>query len=278
MRFNLTILLFLCVFGLSGFAQDSPEQSQDNPKPTSVVGREGETVIKQFVSPPFEDLSEDRKLFIYYLSQAIEASNDIIWMQASRKGLEIREFLQELWKHRDDFEPKQVEALEFYLVKLYSNHGNYDFFANERIPVPEELKASGIANMITAIKALGGEEKDGLFAELDALTPYLYDDSLYPKFVVGDESKELDLVADTATNFYGEGVTLAMMDALPTPLRNDFLNKPVLADEGTKQRGNEVVETPEGLIEIRKPRIGDLYSDQLSLVDHYLEKAREFAN
>lgn len=96
---KLRIFILLTSFCLTNqsFGQ-SQEFSKGMEEPKSILATIGDYRVKQLVSPGFSKLPLQRKLYVYYWIQAMEAGHDIAWMQMSQGGLEIKHLLEKVFK------------------------------------------------------------------------------------------------------------------------------------------------------------------------------------
>ena len=62
------------------------------------VDRFDDTQVMRFRVPGFEELNLQKKLYIYYLSQAAIAGRDITWDQNYRHNLAIRKLFETLYQ------------------------------------------------------------------------------------------------------------------------------------------------------------------------------------
>jgi hypothetical protein len=56
-------------------------------------------------------------------------------MQDSIHGLEVRNFLEEVWTQSKDWPKEERAALADYMFKLYGNHSAYDYKGNFKIVI-----------------------------------------------------------------------------------------------------------------------------------------------
>lgn len=264
-----SFLLFLCL-STSVFAANGTESAK------SVVLRQGNYQIKQLVSPGFENLPLERKLFAMELAEAIEAGHEIVWLQNNEHTLAIRDLMHELWKYSYLFSPTEKAGLSEYLFLLHANHGNYDERKNKKF-VPEKLTHE----QVSALARLVDQEKlrRGIKAEKDSVFNYYSLEDLVGKYkkeifslehltALHADGNGQDIVRDSAANYYGTGLTKADIDALPKEMSDHFLSYPYrkFTYTGEKQP-----------IQLQIHRIGDRFGEYLQLIDHHFAKALQYA-
>ena len=154
-RFCLVLLLFFPIFSILSSNWSSIVAEG---KPQSKLGRQGENTVKQFVVPGFDDLPLDRKLFVFHLSQAIDAGRDIYWQQVSPEGLAIRALFEKLWAYRDLYDGKTKAAIEEYLFRLYKNKSNYEIQKNSKFTLKLSRRAFRNAELLKLKKITKPEE------------------------------------------------------------------------------------------------------------------------
>lgn len=228
----------------------------------SLIHRENDFAVRQLVSPGFENLPLRRRIFAYYISRAIDMGRDIVWLQSSREGLAIRKLVHALWLESRHFDLSQKRALEEYYFRLLANHSNYDDRKTEKfIPVglsPDQfLQMAQIADS-NARKA--GAHSSSWEKEAIRLQRHIFDLDYFRELVA---SSPRDLLADSASNYYEEGITREEVEAR-SDIKTHFLS--------------QVVREPNGNLDLRYYRMGDRFSEQLSLIDHFLSKALDFAS
>jgi dipeptidyl-peptidase-3 len=210
----------------------------------------------------FDALSLDEKRYAYCLYRAAIPGNRIAYQQAHRDALEIRVLLERIFLASDGMDPALRDAVHDYLKYVWIHHGQYDHYTHTKyVPTsltPEGLMAAcehAIAN--GAHIPMGREPLDTLLARLHAS---IFDPDHEP--VQTNQSEGIDVVAQSAVNYYGPGVTQADIDALP-PEQQRKLNA-----RYEKQGGEAVVQ---------EFRIGGLYSDEIETIVHFLELAQRYA-
>src|SRR5207253_1472205 len=112
--------------------------SAPRPQSKSPIYTEGDFALRQLVTPGFERLPLDRKIFVYHLTQAINAGRDIYWQQNTREGLALRNLLESMWSSSGDWPSELKEKFLGYLFRVYTFRGNYSRTTYEKF-VPQDL-------------------------------------------------------------------------------------------------------------------------------------------
>ena len=91
------------------------------------LGKNGEDFLVLGVDAPgFDPLSQRQKALIYYLYRAAIAGHVIADDQNHRYAVEIRNMLEEIYRHSDGMDEKTKLAVHDYLKYIWINHGPYD--------------------------------------------------------------------------------------------------------------------------------------------------------
>lgn len=242
MKFSILTLLVLLMLTPKSWGQDT----------VSKVARQGAFEVKQLVIPGFSELPLSRKLFIYSLTQAMEAGRDIAWQQLSPNGLRIRKLFESIWPRFSELEESQRQALEEYYFLLLFNHGPHDQNSNQK----NILHNFTIDEFVHVVLKLGGDTREAM-----ALAPDLLDPEVRRYRVA---RAGYDKIEDSGTAYYGEGMTEAHLSQMPLDQQRHFLSTPYL--------------DPMGQPQLQFHRIGGRFSQELVQVTHFLKEARAFGN
>jgi dipeptidyl-peptidase-3 len=80
--------------------------------------------ILRYAVPEFEALDLNKKLYIYYLSQAALCGRDILWDQNNRYNLSVRAVLETIWKtFNGSHETDSFKSFEIYLKRVWFSNG-----------------------------------------------------------------------------------------------------------------------------------------------------------
>src|SRR5690554_4144437 len=206
----------------------------------------------------FDKLTLDQKKLAYYLTQAGLSGRDIIYDQNYKHNLEIRKALDHIVEnHEGDGNDNWNKFLQ-YTKQVWFANGIHHHYSKDKFQ--PEFNQDYFLSLLEATDAEISE---------DALNA-IFDPSVDAKAVNLDASK--GIVAGSANNFYGEGVTEEMVDAYyakikdpndKTPISYGLNSKMVLDENG------ELKEIPW--------KVGGMYGEALEKVTYWLEKAAEVA-
>ncbi|MEI8114520.1 MAG: dihydrofolate reductase [Bacteroidia bacterium] len=91
--------------------------------------------ILRYSVPEFENLDLQKKIYIYYLSQAALCGRDILWDQNNRNNLAIRSVLENIWKtFKGNRETPEFKQFEIYLKRVWFSNGIHHHYSTEKIP------------------------------------------------------------------------------------------------------------------------------------------------
>lgn len=215
--------------------------------------------------PAFEGLSLRQKQYVYHLAEAALSGRDILWDQNCRHNLDIRHLLEDILLHSAiTHEGKDWDAFLTYLRQVWFANGIHHHYSTDKfLPAFSAEWLSEAYSMIPK-PVVAGER----FAEL---LPVITDPSVMPKRVC--QSGE-DLIASSACNYYGEGVTqqeaerfyAAKKASAPVP------DQPVMYGMNSR-----LEKDAEGNLYENTYSSEGLYGRQIGRICQHLEKAMEFA-
>ncbi len=206
----------------------------------------------------FEQLSLQEKELIYYLSEAALQGRDILYDQNGRYNLRIRRTLEKLYlNYPYEKNDENYILLEKYLKRVWFSNGIHHHYSEDKF-LPE-------FSMQWFKQALADAE-----VEYDeAILPVMFDPTVMPKRTTAENG--VDLVLNSAGNYYGEGVTQAEAEA--------WYEKHKDSSAQPKWIGlnSQLVKNENGEIEERVYKVDGLYGSALEKVVYWLEKALEVA-
>ncbi len=214
--------------------------------------------ILRYDVPEFGSLTLQQKSLIYCLSEAALWGRDILFDQNGRYNLRIRRACEALYlNYPYDKNTEEYAAFERYLKRVWFSNGIHHHYSEDKF-LPEFSQEW----FVNACKAAGV-----MFES--AILPVMFDPNVMPKRTTAQDG--VDLVACSAGNYYGEGVTQAEAEAWydahkdnsPEPLWIG-LNSQLVKDENGK-----IVE--------RVYKVGGLYGEALEKVVYWLKEALKYA-
>ena len=214
--------------------------------------------ILRYDVPEFDQLTLQQKMLVYYLSEAALWGRDILFDQNGRYNLRIRRACEELYlNYPYDRADMDYAAFERYLKRVWFSNGIHHHYSEDKF-MPEFTKAW----FITACEDAG--------VEYDAaILPVMFDPAVMPKRMTQQDG--VDLVAGSAGNYYGEGVTQAEAEAWYAAHKDDS-PEPLWIG-----LNSQLVKNEQGQIEERVYKVGGLYGEALEHIVYWLNKAYDVA-
>lgn len=206
----------------------------------------------------FEQLSLQEKELIYYLSEAALQGRDILYDQNGRYNLRIRRTLEKLYlNYPYEKNDENYILLEKYLKRVWFSNGIHHHYSEDKF-LPE-------FSMQWFKQALADAE-----VEYDeAILPVMFDPTVMPKRTTAENG--VDLVLNSAGNYYGEGVTQAEAEAWYEKHKDNSAQPKWIG------LNSQLVKNENGEIEERVYKVDGLYGSALEKVVYWLEKALEVA-
>ena len=215
--------------------------------------------ILRYDVPEFESLTLQQKQLVYCLSEAALWGRDILYDQNGRYNLRIRRALEALYVRRDKVQCTDEEwaAFERYLKRVWFSNGIHHHYSEDKF-LPE-------FSQDWFEKAC-----DQARVEYDPeILPVMFDPNVMPKRMTAQDG--IDLVANSAGNYYGEGVTQAEAEAWYAAHKD---NSPEPLWIGLN---SQLVKNEKGEIEERVYKVGGLYGEALEKVVEWLYEALKYA-
>jgi len=214
--------------------------------------------ILRYNVPDFDSLTVQQKSLIYCLSEAALWGRDILFDQNGRYNLRIRRALESLYlNYPYDKNTEEFAAFERYLKRVWFSNGIHHHYSEDKF-LPEFDQAWFVAACEKA-----GVEYDA------AILPVMFDPAVMPKRMTQQDGT--DLVAGSAGNYYGEGVTQAEAEAWYAAHKD---NSPEPLWIGLN---SQLVKNDKGEIEERVYKVGGLYGEALEHVVYWLNEALQYA-
>ncbi len=238
-------------------------QSQCENKPFDYhVDRFADIEVLRYRVPGFEDLSLNQKLLVYYLTEAAIAGRDILWDQNGRYNLALRQLLESIYtNYSGDRQSKDFKAFEKYLKQVWFGNGVHHHYSMDKF-TPEFSESFFDA-------ALAQLPASDIPAEIVAIRRLIFDPTFMAKKV--NQAEGEDLIATSASNLYGEGLTQAEVEAYYTALKDTTDLQPISYGLNTRvvKENGRVVEQPY--------KLGGLYSPAIARIILNLSNAARYA-
>ncbi|MCA9685065.1 MAG: dihydrofolate reductase, partial [Myxococcales bacterium] len=185
-----------------------------------VVDRFADAQIVRYQVPGFDELDLQRKQLLYYLYQAALAGRDITYDQKFAGNLPVRKTLEALIRSWDgDKTSADYQALETYAKRVWFSSGIHHHYSGKKFEPGfsrewfEAAVRSLPAEQLPLRPAQGksATPNESVDEFLAWIGPVMFDPKIAPKRTNRDDGA--DAVADSANNFYGEGVTAKDVEA-----------------------------------------------------------------
>lgn len=219
--------------------------------------------ILRYQVPEFDSLSLQQKSLLYCLSEAALWGRDILFDQNGRYNLRIRRACEALYEQMRKCENEEMRkcenfaAFERYLKRVWFSNGIHHHYSEDKF-LPEFSEEW----FVDACKQAG--------VEYDAaILPVMFDPEVMPKRMTAQDG--VDLVANSAGNYYGEGVTQAEAEAWYAAHKD---NSPEPLWIGLN---SQLAKDADGKIVERVYKVGGLYGEALEHVVYWLREALRYA-
>ncbi len=218
----------------------------------------------------FEQLTLEKKMYIYCLSQAALWGRDITFDQFGRYNLKIRKVLETVvTSPLADRSTADFKALEVYLKRVWFSSGIHHHYGQDKfMPDFSEQWFRGIAkDCLVADGSFG--DNDDVERLVGELAHVMFDPEVDPKRV--NHEAGCDLVVTSACNYY-QGVTQQEAERFYGDMKARYGDK--APSFGLNSR---LVKNDEGKLEEQVWRVGGMYGKRIEKIVYWLEKAREVA-
>lgn len=235
------------------------------------VDRFADIEVLRYEVPEFDQLSLQQKKMLYYLSQAAQMGRDIIWDQNGRYNLKIRKTFENIYtNYKGDRESKDFKAFEKYLKQVWFGNGIHHHYSNDKF-IPE-FSREFFEEQVRALPAAMLPVCPGKDAQhlIDVLGPVIFDPSVMAKKVNQDGSQ--DIVATSAGNFYGPGVTQAEVEEYFAKIKDP--NDPTPISYGLNSK---MVKDKDGNLKELHYHLNGLYGPAIAKIIYWLDMAKNVA-
>ncbi|MBR6493251.1 MAG: dihydrofolate reductase, partial [Paludibacteraceae bacterium] len=214
--------------------------------------------ILRFDVPEFDQLTLQQKQLVYCLNEAALWGRDILFDQNGRFNLRIRRACEALYlNYPFDKNDEAFAAFERYLKRVWFSNGIHHHYSEDKF-LPEFTQEWFVAAC----------EKAGVKFD-EAILPVMFDPAVMAKRMTAQDG--VDLVAGSAGNYYGEGVTQKEAEAW-YDAHKDNSAEPLwigLNSQLVKNEKGEIVE--------RVYKVGGLYGEALEHIVYWLKEALKYA-
>lgn len=204
--------------------------------------------------PGFDKLSLEQKKLAYYLYQAGLSGRDIIYDQNYKYNLAIRNALENIVMNYEGEKDESWDQFMVYTKRVWFSNGIHHHYSMDKF-IPKFDKAY----FQTLLKETGTTLDD-------AIVDVMFDPNKDMKRVNLNPKK--DLVAASANNFYGEGITEKMVDEYYQKKADKSDKTPVSYGLNSKLVRNE-----NGELEEKVWHLNGMYGPAIKEIIFWLEKA-----
>jgi dipeptidyl-peptidase-3 len=235
------------------------------------VDRFADIEVLRYEVPEFDRLTPRQRTMVYYLTQAAQMGRDIIWDQNGRYNLQIRQLLERIYQNYEgDRESADFKAFEKYLKQVWFGNGIHHHYSTDKFK-PEFSKDFFLAETGKINPCcLPLEEGETPEQMIDKLTEVIFNPAVMAKRVNQDGTQ--DVVATSAGNLYGEGVTQAEVEAFYEAMKDPADTTPI--SYGLNAR---VVKDENGHLKEQVYCLNGLYGPAIAQIIYWLDKAKSVA-
>lgn len=233
-----------------------------------VVDQFADMQILRYRVPGIETLSLRQQEMLYYLSEAALSGRDILYDQNGKYNLAIRRLLEAVYTSDVDRTTDDFKAMELYLKRVWVSNGIHHHYSGEKfIPAFSQPWFEEVVSQLSAENLpLGeGQSVSDMMAEL---MPVIFDPAVMP--LHKNQAAGVDLIATSASNYY-DGVTQDEAEAFYNAMKDPSDPEPVSYGLNSK------LVKRDGIIMEDVYKVGGLYSDAMSRIVYWLEKAMAVA-
>ena len=235
------------------------------------VDRFADIEVLRYEVPEYDRLSLNQKKMLYFLSQAAQMGRDILWDQNGKYNLQIRQLLEKIYTdYNGDRNSADFKAFEKYLKQVWFGNGIHHHYSTDKF-TPEFSQAffaAEVGKISDADLPLApGQTREEM---MQVLVPVIFDPSVMAKRVNQDGTQ--DVVATSASNLYGDGVTQAEVEDFYAKMKTPGDETPVSYGLNAK-----VVKDASGNLVEEKYHLTGLYGPAIAEIIYWLDMAKNVA-
>lgn len=234
------------------------------------VDRFADIEVLRYEVPEFKELTPQQRIMIYYLSQAAQSGRDIIWDQNGRYNLQIRKLLENIYsgfsgdKNSDDY-----KAFDKYIKQVWFGNGIHHHYSTDKF-LPEFSQAFFIEQVNKlpddSLPLNPSQSREDF---ISTIIPVIFDPSVMPKRVFQDGA--FDVVVNSASNLYGDGVTQEEVENYYNSLKNPNDSTPISYGLNSK------IVKDNGKITEQVYQLNGLYGPAIAKIIYWLDMAKNVA-
>lgn len=227
-----------------------------------VVDRFADIEVLRYKVPDFENLTLQQKTLVYYLTEAAIWGRDILWDQNNANNLAVRDLLEAVYtNYSGDKESDDYKAFDTYIKQVWFGNGVHHHYSMDKF-----TPAFSRGFLEAQIVALPEGAAPANSAEL---VEFIFNPEVAAKRV--NQVAGQDLIATSANNLYGPGLTQAEVEAYYNSIKIPNDSTPVsygLNTRVVKENGQIVEQTY---------RLGGMYGDAIAHIVENLDSAAVYA-
>ncbi|MCM1319406.1 MAG: dipeptidyl peptidase 3 [Muribaculaceae bacterium] len=252
------------------FAIPMPALCVENKDFNYHVDRFADIEVLRYEVPGFKELTPRQKAMVYYLSEAAQVGRDIIWDQNCRYNLPIRVTLEAIYNnYKGDKNSADYKAFEQYLKQVWFGNGIHHHYSTDKFTpgFSQAFFVEQVNALPQGVIPAQYADKEALLADL---TPVIFDPTVMAKRVNQDGTQ--DVIATSATNLYGPGVTQAEVEEYFAKIKDPNDTTPISYGLNSRMKHDE-----NGNLVEEHYQLNGLYGDAIAKIIYYLSKARDYA-
>lgn len=227
------------------------------------VDRFADIEVIRYTVPGFDSLSLDQKKLIYYLNEAALTGRDIIWDQNCKFNLPIRHMLEGIYTSYDgDKNSDDYKAFETYLKQVEFANGIHHHYSMDKFT--PGFSRQWLAEQVNKLP------KEAQPENFDELAEVMFNPEIMAKRV--NQADGVDLIATSACNLYGGGITQEEVEAYYNKLKDPNDETPISYGLNAK-----LVKGEDGTIYEEVYKVGGVYGEQIEKICNLLAQASEYA-
>ena len=227
------------------------------------VDRFADIEVIRYTVPGFDSLSLDQKKLIYYLNEAALTGRDIIWDQNCKFNLPIRQMLEGIYTSYDgDKNSDDYKAFVTYLKQVEFANGIHHHYSMDKFT--PGFSRQWLAEQVNKLP------KEAQPENFDELAEVMFNPEIMAKRV--NQADGVDLIATSACNLYGGGITQEEVEAYYNKLKDPKDETPISYGLNAK-----LVKGEDGTIYEEVYKVGGVYGEQIEKICNLLAQASEYA-
>ncbi|HAQ19869.1 MAG TPA: dihydrofolate reductase [Prolixibacteraceae bacterium] len=225
--------------------------------------------ILRYDVPGFETLNLQKKLYIYYLSQAALCGRDILWDQNNRYNLSIRSVLETIWKtYTGNRESEEFKQFEIYLKRVWFSNGIHHHYSTGKLAagIPKTYFDELVSNSNWSDFTIPSGKSFEMF--ISEIRNVIFNPDREIKRVNLEPDK--DLIEYSSNNYY-QGVSQDEAEGFYANLKTSAGNRP------TSFGLNSTLIKENGKLAEKVWKLDGKYGKAIEQIIYWLTKAKDYA-